>query len=150
MGSDSLQLRKFFTGLKLMIFFQISPENDPSNNWTLFKVDNPGIQNPGSDQMSSIQEEEFDSLFSSPSLKTSHSSSHKELCTCLGGQISDQDLTVKPKGHRLLTRMSSYPKCHPDYDPHRYDLKPHEAITDLKVHTYFDFEIISVLQILTL
>jgi len=112
--------------------YQISPENDPSNNWTLFKVDNPGIQNPGSDQMSSIQEEEFDSLFSSPSLKTSHSSSHKELCTCLGGQISDQDLTVKPKGHRLLTRMSSYPKCHPDYDPHRYDLKPHEAITDLK------------------
>lgn len=104
--------------------YQISPENDPSNNWTLIKVNN--IQG-GSEQMTSIQEEEFDSLFSSPSLKTSHSSSHKELCTCLAGQISDQDLTAQPRGHRLLTRMASYPKCHPDYDPHRYDLEQREA-----------------------
>jgi len=110
--------------------YQISPENDPSNNWTLIKVDNP-IQG-GSEQMTSIQEEEFDSLFSSPSLKTSHSSSHKELCTCLGGQISDQDLTVQPRGHRHLTRMASYPKCHPDYDPHRFDLKPQEATADIE------------------
>jgi len=109
--------------------YQISPENDPSNNWTLIKVNN--IQG-GSEQMTSIQEEEFDSLFSSPSLKTSHSSSHKELCTCLGGQISDQDLTAQPRVHRLLTRMASYPKCHPDYDPHRYDLKQKEATTDLE------------------
>merc|ERR1712061_372964 len=71
--------------------FQISPENDPANNWTLIKVNNNGITQGGSEQMTSIQEEEYDSLFSS-SLKTSHSSSHRELCTCLGGQISDQDL----------------------------------------------------------
>merc|ERR1712061_903564 len=108
--------------------FQISPENDPANNWTLIKVNN--ITQGGSEQMSSIQEEEYDSLFSS-SLKTSHSSSHKELCTCLGGQISDQDLPQQ-RGHRLLTRMASYPKCHPDLDPHRYDLERKEDSNNLE------------------
>jgi len=123
-------LENFENGCEDPQHLKISPENDPSNNWTLIKVDNP-IQG-GSEQMTSIQEEEFDSLFSSPSLKTSHSSSHKELCTCLGGQISDQDLTAQPRGHRHLTRMASYPKCHPDYDPHRFDLKPQEATADIE------------------
>jgi len=103
--------------------YQISPENDPANNWTLIKVNsNQQVVQGSEQQMTSIQEEEYDSLFSS-SLKTSHSSSHKELCTCLGGQLSDQALTEnQPRGHRILTRMASYPKCHPDFDPHRFDL----------------------------
>ena len=75
-------------------------------------------------------------------LRVSHFSFSDFISILFSGQISDQDLTVKPNGHRLLTRMASYPKCHPENDPHRYVLKPHEAITDLKVHTYFDFETI--------
>ena len=41
----------------------------------------------------------------------------------ISGQLSDQALTEnQPRGHRILTRMASYPKCHPDFDPHRFDL----------------------------
>ncbi len=63
--------------------FQISPENDPANNWTLIRPHGP---------MASISEEESDSMYTS-SLKTSHSSSVKNIaeaeadfdglsCTC--------------------------------------------------------------------
>ena len=45
----------------------------------------------------------------------------------ISGQLSNQDLTDEPRGHRLLQRMSSYPKTHPDLDPHRYDLQRGDA-----------------------
>ena len=92
---------------------QISPTNDPSQNWTL--------STPTTTTVSSTEEDNttYDSLFSS--LKTSHSSSLKELCTCTG---SDSNLTTqfqksKPN-HAELHRVASWPRSNPD--PHRFDL----------------------------
>ena len=49
----------------------------------------------------------------------------------ISGQVSDQALTEnQPKGHRILTRMASYPKCHPDFDPHRFDLHGNRKLAD--------------------
>ena len=49
----------------------------------------------------------------------------------ISGQVSDQALTEnQPKGHRILTRMASYPKCHPDFDPHRFDLHGNRKSAD--------------------
>jgi len=90
--------------------FQISPTNDPSQNWTL--------STPTTTTLSST-EDTYDSLFSS--LKTSHSSSLKELCTC----TSDSNLyqlhksSSKPN-HTELHRVASWPRSAPD--PHRFDL----------------------------
>lgn len=90
--------------------FQISPTNDPSQNWTL--------STPTTTTLSST-EDTYDSLFSS--LKTSHSSSLKELCTC----TSDSNLTQLQKSsskpnHTELHRVASWPRSAPD--PHRFDL----------------------------
>ena len=111
-------------------FFQISAEIDPSNNWTLIKVDNTGLDNGTNQQMSSIQEEtDYDSLFSNNSLKSNHSSSNKELCTCLQFDDSDdldqnqiKSNRIKKNPHRVIQRVSSYPRCHPGLDPHRFRL----------------------------
>ena len=89
---------------------QISPTNDPSQNWTL--------STPTTTTLSST-EDTYDSLFSS--LKTSHSSSLKELCTC----TSDSNLTQLQKSsskpnHTELHRVASWPRSAPD--PHRFDL----------------------------
>ena len=49
----------------------------------------------------------------------------------ISGQLSDQALTEnQPRGHRILTRMASYPKCHPDFDPHRFDLHGNRKTAD--------------------
>ena len=49
----------------------------------------------------------------------------------ISGQLSDQALTEnQPRGHRILTRMASYPKCHPDFDPHRFDLHENRKSAD--------------------
>ena len=95
------------------MYLQISPTNDPSQNWTL--------STPTTTTVSSTEEDNttYDSLFSS--LKTSHSSSLKELCTCTG---SDSNLTTqfqksKPN-HAELHRVASWPRSNPD--PHRFDL----------------------------
>ena len=49
----------------------------------------------------------------------------------ISGQVSDQALTEnQPRGHRILTRMASYPKCHPDFDPHRFDLHGNRKLAD--------------------
>ena len=89
---------------------QISPTNDPSQNWTL--------STPTTTTLSST-EDTYDSLFSS--LKTSHSSSLKELCTC----TSDSNLTQLQKSsskpnHTELHRVASWSRSAPD--PHRFDL----------------------------
>lgn len=68
--------------------------------------------------MSSIEEEEYDSLFSA-SLKTSHSSSQKNLHTC----ACMQEDTPRHH-HKSVQRMASWPKCHPSNDPHRFDSLP--------------------------
>ncbi len=103
-------------------FLQISPEYDPSNNWTLLKALN------ADPYMSSIQEEEqHDSLFSN-SIKTSHSSSHD--CVCLDHQHPQEQQKPQRKNNKIsLQRVASYPKCHPDNDPHRFDLITKQGAT---------------------
>lgn len=97
--------------------FQISPLNDPSHNWTLIKVSSISSEE---NQMSSIQEiEEYDSLFSS-SLKTSHTSSHKELCSAFGTSI--EDFRREPRPKKTIQRVQSWPKTQSDLDPHRFDI----------------------------
>ena len=102
LDSEKFLLNKIFQ-------FQISPENDPSQNWTLIKP--LPIQEDC--------EDEADSLFSS--IKTSHSSSLKALCTCpkSAATIDDTDEIEAPS---LLRRVASFPRCHPNLDPHRYSL----------------------------
>lgn len=87
--------------------FQISPTNDPSQNWTMTTPQ--------------TSEENCDSLFSS--LKTSHSSSLKELCTC------HESIQSNSK-HPELQRVASYPKA--VLDPHRFELKESKLKLELK------------------
>jgi hypothetical protein len=92
---------------------QISPDNDPSNNWTLKPV--------FVEYMSSINEEEdIDSLFSR-SLKTSHSSSLKAICTCHATTASIEGAATVPEPPQLI-RVASYPRGQPRLDPHRFSL----------------------------
>jgi len=88
--------------------FQISPTNDPSQNWTL--------STPPT--LSSTEEDTYDSLFSS--LKTSHSSSLKELCTCSSQPNLSRVIHPESKPHTELQRVASWPRA--ASDPHRFDL----------------------------
>ena len=67
-------------------------------------------------------EEEADSLFSS--LKTSHSSSLKALhCTCPRPEVGQRPTEVTAESpFPPLKRTASFPRCHPNLDPHRFDL----------------------------
>jgi len=113
---------KLGSGPSHVTTLQISPEYDPSNNWTLLKALN------ADPYMSSIQEEEqHDSLFSN-SIKTSHSSSHD--CVCLDHQHPQEQQKPQRKNNKIsLQRVASYPKCHPDNDPHRFDLITKQGAT---------------------
>ena len=92
----------------LFWIFQISPTNDPSQNWTL--------STPPT--LSSTEEDTYDSLFSS--LKTSHSSSLKELCTCSSQPNLSRVIHPESKPHTELQRVASWPRA--ASDPHRFDL----------------------------
>ena len=97
--------------VNVVTVFQISPQIDPSQNWTLFKPI-PILEDA---------EEEADSLFSS--LKTSHSSSLKALhCTCPRQEVGQRPEVTAESPFPPLRRTASFPRCHPKLDPHRFDL----------------------------